>query len=240
MKKIIYLLTGLLLVAACSNKEIMIYELEDDGIQFVSGRELKFDFDFSFQYETSEDEWGYKVNHYYGDALRDTTIKMVVSLMGWPSDADRSFRLKAVEGEDLNPELVGFEESYTFRANQLTDTLAIVLHRPAERGSFEVQVTFDVEGPDNDFVLGAEERVIYTFNITDRYPKPRDWDMKEAWIGEYSEEKYAFMVTVMRKLFSPWHDWDAANATLRTALDEYNAANPDNPKDFTFPEYPVR
>ncbi|MDL2320692.1 hypothetical protein LJC45_06140 [Alistipes sp. OttesenSCG-928-B03] len=42
-------------------------------------------------------------------------------------------------------------------------------------------------------------------------------------------------MTVINKTYGYYVSWGDYNQQLRDALDEYNAANPDNPKDFTFP-----
>lgn len=237
MKKTIYLLAALLLAAACSNEEIPMYSLNDDGIQFeYKPGYFQTDFDFAFYHKQEYDDWGYPMEaYYYGDALREHQVEMVVSLMGWPAEEDRTFRLKATEGEGLSPELIRLDESYTFRAGMLTDTIEVTLLRPALRGKYKVEVTFDTDGAETDFAPGAEEKLVYTFNITDRYPKPSDWDGRKAWLGEYSEEKYAFVVTTINKKYGFYVDWGMYNQRLRDALDEYNAAHPANPKDFTFP-----
>lgn len=236
MKKAIYLLVAAALCASCAKEEIPMYANGDNCIQFEYGSEqFATDFDFAFQYEESFDEWGYPERSYYGDALQEQQVGLIVSLLGWPSDDDRTFRLKAVEGEGLNPELVRLDESYTLRGGMLRDTATVTLLRPAARGKYKVTLTFDTDGEDADFALGAEEKLTYTFNITDRYPKPTDWDGRAAWLGEYSEEKYAFVVTVINKTYGYYVSWGDYNQQLRDALDEYNAANPDNPKDFTFP-----
>ena len=60
--------------------------------------------------------------------------------------------------------------------------------------------------------------------------------------GEYSEEKYAFMVKVLRTSYQyfswiPGSNWayDGGVTDLINALNAYNAEHPDAPKDFTFP-----
>lgn len=239
MKRIIYILAVMLSVTACTNQEILIYDVRRDGIQFDDkDGTFRTDYNFAFQYEMVEqsDEWSsWEVQSYYGDALREDKVRLVVSIMGWASDVDRKFRLKAAEGEGLSPELVRFEDEYIFHANRLVDTVEVTLLRLAARGTYKTVVTFDLEGSHEDFAAGAEEKLKYTFNISDRYPKPYEWDGREPWLGEYSEEKYAFMVTVLNKVYNYWMEWDVYNQELRDALDEYNAAHPDNPKDFTFP-----
>ena len=45
-------------------------------------------------------------------------------------------------------------------------------------------------------------------------------------VGDFSEDKYAFMVTILGKLYDPWADWSSDIAVLLEALNEYNASIP--------------
>lgn len=237
MKKyILSLLSLFLLVVACQEDEIERYNLKTDSIQFdYNANEYKLDFDFAFQYAEEEDEWGYPTPVYYGDNFQEQTIDLAVSVLGWPSETDRIFKLKAVEGEGLETDLIDFESSYVFHKGLLQDTIQVKLLRPQTRGSFKANITFDIEGEDLAFDLGAEEKIVFTINVSDRYPKPNGWDGLIDWLGEYSEEKYAFVVTTLGITFTEWVNWGAHNQVLRDALEAYNSTHPNNKKDFDFP-----
>ena len=65
-------------------------------------------------------------------------------------------------------------------------------------------------------------------DIKDVYEQPEGWDERQEWLGEFDEEKYAFMVTVSKQAFSKennhmWNETDKYNLELREALDEFNA-----------------
>lgn len=221
-------------VFSCKKAELSLYDIPKDGIQFAyPDGEFQQDFDFSFQYIDVDDEWGYPMPSYLGDSLQTKRISLIVSLLGWESKEDRSFKLKATEGVGLSPELIQLENEYIFAANQLKDTIDVVLLRPSSRGEFNIELQFDTEG--TGFDLGVEENGKYTITITDRYPKPSDWDARINWLGEYSEEKYAFIVTTLNITYGYYVDWGSNNLRLRNALEKYNQENPDNRKDFTFP-----
>ena len=125
---------------------------------------------------------------------------------------------------------------YTFKPGVWVDTVEVTLVRPAKRGKYTVGVTFEVDD-DGLLELGAVEQCTYTLNLIDRYPQPDYWEYGgEHWFGAYSEEKYAFFVTVLGKLYDPWGmDLPGANRQLRQALKEYNDTH-EVKKDFTFPE----
>lgn len=235
MNKYIYI-SFLFLLLGCQKEGIVSYDQEKDCIQFhynAEKNEMVFDYNFAEQFVRSG-----RNTVYLGDSIFRDTISLYLSLMGHAVDFDREFKLKGVPivGLDTLPlATVEFYPSYTFRANQLIDTIQIVLIRPEERGKYALGVTFDFEDGNSIFDSGAEELSVYQLMISDRYEKPGLWDMRKDYTGEFSEEKYAFMVTVLQALFSMNSDWGTDNQTLRDALEEFNRENPDHPKDFTFP-----
>ena len=71
----------------------------------------------------------------------------------------------------------------------------MILVRPEQRGKYAVGITFDFEDGNSLFDSGAEEQSVYEVFVSDRYEEPADWDQNA--LGEFSEEKYAFFVTVL-------------------------------------------
>lgn len=236
MKKILYIAL-LLLVWGCEKSDVFVYDQPKSSIQFnYRPGEVKLDYNFAFQYEVVIDPWGYEDRVYYGDSLRRDTISLHLSVLGLKDDMDREFSLKLVPVKGQDSTMLAEVElfpPYHFRAGQLLDTIQVVLLRPEKRGKYTIGITFDLDDH-SPFALGVEEQNIYRINITDRYPEPSDWQDAEYFLGKYSEEKYAFYVTVLQKPLQSWAYRD--NAVLREALDTYNAAHPDAPKDFSFPE----
>lgn len=221
---------------SCSKDELVHYQEDKDGIQFeYKSNQFKTIFDFAFQFEMRPDEWGYPMPYYYGDVLQEQKVKMIVSLLGRESDSDRYFNLKAKSGEGLHPELIVFEDQYVFRAGLRIDTVEVTLKRPVQRGEYNIEVVFDIADKQNDFGIGVSEKSMYTFQIRDKYPKPNDWDGRIAWLGEYSEDKYAFIVSELNIVYGYYVDWGQYNEQLRDALTQYNKKHPDKTKDFTFP-----
>lgn len=242
MNKYIYI-GFLFLLMACQKEGIVSFDQEKDCIQFnynLEKDEMQYEYNFADQSITGEDQWGYPMTIYLGDSILRDTISLHLALMGHASDVDREFKLKTVAVTELDTlplATVEFYPSYTFRANRLLDTIQVILIRPETRGKFAVGVTFDFEDGNAIFDSGAEELSVYQLIILDSYEKPSQWDMQKSYLGEYSEEKYAFMVTVLQAKFSPWADWAANNKILRANLDKFNSEHPNAPKDFTFPVY---
>lgn len=243
MKKYIYI-CFLFLWAACQKEEILHYEQEKDGLQF-NYEDMVIDYDFAMQKKTvmKENDYGQLVptEVYLGDSISSDTISLFLSLMGHKSDINREFKLKAipVEGQDSTKLLeIGFSPSYSFHAGQLRDTIRIALLRPASRGEFTIGITFDTDGTDALFELGATEQSIYRINVSDQYKEPEGWNLQMDYLGEYNEEKYAFFITILGKLYDPYgEDMHFNNLILRNALQAYNTEHPGKEKDFTFPRY---
>ena len=136
---------------------------------------------------------------------------------------------------------VVFEPYYSLAPNQLKDTIKITVLRPKTRGTYTVGITVDTEGKGAFFDKGVVEKSILRLDIKDVYEQPEGWDERQEWLGEFDEEKYAFMVTVSKQAFSKennhmWNETDKYNLELREALDEFNAnAAPEDRKKFKFP-----
>ena len=130
-----------------------------------------------------------------------------------------------------------FEPSYVFRAGQLKDTVEVYVLNPGARVNYTIGIVLDTENSDPSLELGAMEKNEYQGLLSNRYPQPSQWDASV--VGEFSEDKYAFMVTILGKLYDQYADWSTDLATLSEALNEYNVSHPGEEKDFTFPEPPA-
>ncbi len=235
MKKRYDLLLLWILLASCTQNEVFEYNYPLAGIQFdYEPKNMEMSYNFSFQHDG---------DYYYGDDFQRDTINLKIALTGFSSNQAHSFSLKAVplEGTDDVPlASVEFCGPYIFKAGQLKDTIQLILLRPEKRGEYAVGITFDLSDTP-ELEIGVKERSIYRIHITDRYPKPTYWDdpLSKRYLGEFSEEKYAFFISVLHILY----DYDyiryygrSYNQQLRQALDKYNAEHPDAKKDFTFPQ----
>ena len=234
--------------ASCQEKEIIGYSLERDGLQFnYDTNALRVTVDFMKEYVTDTMWWGQPGNSpydlipkYSGDSLVKKGVKLNLYLMGRAADYDREFRLKAKVEEGEDPTAVSFlefEPSYVFRAGQLKDTVEVYVLNPKVRKEFTVSIVFDVENSDPSLELGAAEKDEYRVRLINRYPQPREWD--DNVVGEYTEDKYAFMVTILKTLYNPYANWSEDLKTLNEALAEYKALHPDEEVDFSFPEPPA-
>ena len=240
IKNVIYICLLALALGSCEQKDSFLYE-EKAGLYFyvpdvrdgetVDPNALVKEVDFAFR-KTGEWNLMWYCETFYGDSLKADTLRLVVSLIGKVSDQPREYNLKAVavDGELPMTELQ-FQNPYILKANALSDTALVIIPRPQQRGEYAVAITFN---DSENFDGIVSERNEYRLFISDRYPEPVGWDSYTY--GEYSEEKYAFWVTVLGITYDyRWYMYDNGLGSLIAALEEYNATHPDAPKDFTFP-----
>lgn len=248
-KQIFYIMFLLLTLASCSSEEVADYMLEKNGIQFgYESSKMKLNYNFMEQYRTDSvwqyGTWNYH-SYYTGDSLQQDTVMLVVSLMGYEEMTDKEFKMKTVpiinegeEEEDAKAKMakVEFLSSYFFRKGKLRDTIKVVIVRPEIRGDYRVGITFDID-EESAFESGAIEHMMYQMNISNRCLKPDIWESKERVLGEFSEEKYAFIINIRHQLLhQDFISDEELSKLLRGALEKFNQENPKAPKDFTFPE----
>lgn len=229
MKKIFIGLFCLLIITACKEDEILRYSESQDGIYFVK-RNINESKERNFALSS------------IGDSLKTDTIALYLRVLGRKAKEDRKIFFETASFNKLDSSgfaYVEYPNPFLFRKNLYTDTMKVVIHRPTERQiSYGVELKINSSHQESDFGAGALEALSMGFVIKDHFTKPASWSWSEKWYGEYSVEKHAFIITVLRKT-NFIDDWEKGrqNIRLREALDSYNAENPDNPKPFTFPTY---
>lgn len=235
MKRTLIYLTTVIALVSCQRNDTFEY-VSGSGLNFaMRSNSYGFTFNFATQSDPKAPSWD---PYFYGDSLLTDTVSLFIDLTGDVLPVDRSYKLKIAEGgEGVEFVDIEFLQPYTLQADNFRDTAKIVIHRPSKRGQFIVPITFDTEESGTMFGKGLVEQSVFTFTIADRYTKPSDWDA-DYW-GEYSEEKHAFFVTVLHRLYSSWDSWmfDDMRNRLNKALRDYNTDHPNDQKDFTFPGY---
>lgn len=240
MKKRLFLILLPFILFACQEDKPFLFD-EEPGIYF-SSKNIELSYDFAFYYTDGLDDWGNPINNYYlGDALQTDTISFEVFRSGMLEEGVNSFNLKQVEieydegAEKLKPFEIEFFNPYEFVEGSDKVNVTAVLHRPKSRGKFETAIGFDLEDNKSGFVNTINEFSKYVIKANDQYLRPRGWVDDSSIYGAYSEEKYAFYVTVLHMPYEDWHEFmaDVFLPRLREALDDYNATH-DVLKDFTF------
>lgn len=238
MNKYIYIIL-LFFLAACEKEDILGYQLTEDCIQFnFDAAEMSTEYNFAEQTYVVQDGY-YTQTKYYGDSLLCDTIELPLSIIGWERDYVREFKLRltpVVDGVDTLPmATVLIDSSYVFQAEQLLDTIRLVFFRPEAGERLGAGITFDLAGEDAAFDMGAAEQSVYDLIVENVYEKSSNWD--ESYLGEFSQDKAAFIVTYYQNALNYISSWADCNIQLREALERYNAEHPDAPLDFEFPAY---
>ena len=245
MRKYIYSIF-LLGLFSCQEEGVVQYTQEKDGLQFSANSSEDMTKVFNFATATYEEEInGEPKTFYYGDSLAAYTFERVVlDLQGFPTPDEREYKLKTVLVEDQDSSKVAevvFEQYDSLAPTHFLDTIKITVLRPKTRGTYTVGITVDTEGNEAFFDKGVVEKSILRLDIQDVYEQPKGWEERLEWLGEFDEEKYAFMVTVSKQAFSKennhmWNETDKYNLELRQALARFNAsAAPEDQKKFSFP-----
>ena len=238
MRKYFYIVLAFFFLTACEKEDVLDYQLTEDCIQFgYEAEDMELEYNFAEQTYEEYDDWGYPYDKYYGDSLLCDTLDLPLSIIGWESDANREFRLKlvpVVELDTLPLADVVLEPSYSFQANERRDTIRVIFMRPEAGERLAAGITFDLEGDDAVFDKGAEEQSVYNLIVENVYEET-NWN--EAYLGEFSQAKAAFIVTILQTNLGGVGEWSEVNQQLRAALEQYNLDHPDDQKDFTFPAY---
>lgn len=235
MKRYIFpiLFSGLAL--ACTEDDLVQYDQDKDGLHFYSGsgsvlvendisalqRGLNFA-EVTYQEKKPGDRQ--EETYYYGDSLASFTYENIyMQIQGFPSPDERPYQLKVVkleeEESDFLPEVI-FEPFYSVSPNSILDTIRFTIMRPKKdgqfmRGVYRFGIAVDTE--DNLFFQeGATERNVLKVTVRDVYEKPAFWDERKEWLGEFDEEKYAFMLSYSQLPFT------RNNEKMRERTEEYN------------------
>lgn len=185
-----------------------------------------------------------------GDSVNTLTIKLILRVMGWEADHDRkvSLNVRPAVPEDsrtlANHEISGPANLHMklpaiIRQGRLRDTLVVTVERPSQRQAYYASVIeITAEQSTHEFLQGPEEGLKQVFIVTDHYEKPSYWgSLLDYYYGEYSPEKHAFMVTVLKMTnFDNTRIVRENKQKLHEALERYNKEYPNAPKDFTFPK----
>ena len=242
VKNILYICLLAWAFCSCEQKDSFPYTEKAGLYFFVPDKQsenpdaLKREIDFAFR-KTGNYHPQWSCPTVYGDSLRTDTLRIPISLLGATSDQPREYNLKAVAIEEDNQLPVTdiiFANPYILEANAVADTAVIVIPRPLARGEYAVAITFDTSA---DFEGSIYQQDNYQLFISDRYPKPSGWN--DNIYGEYSEEKYAFWVTVLGITYDYvyWMYGTGLNTLIPAFGSIQCRPSRDNPKEFhRFPE----
>ena len=196
--------------------------------------------------------------YYFGDTGDQTidTVELVVgytgmlqtegfiySLQSWPEDADDQVCPFAYVRDSQTPSDVPKDAAY-FEGGAVNDTVRLIM-KPDTYGDFYFTVGFDSTEVQ---YAGAEECNRWHLSVYNSYDADygTEESWPEAWLGEFSESKHAFMQTTIHLRFNQFfiNGFSVCSAAdikryiwepLTDALAAYNSEHPEAPLDFTFP-----
>lgn len=241
MKKILYinLLFALILGASsCSENETPVYDAERASLNIWFGLS-----------NTKQDS----VTYNYSYVLDEGSITFMARVAGVPVDYDRTFTLKAIDGDIAEAEGSYRIETYTIPAGTVEVKCPIYFNTSNLKNddSFtrkDGYLHFRIaENP--DFEVGAAERQELIVVLKNYLAEPEEWNNYVPpylpwanYFGEYSKVKYQFMIQelgimefhVYASATSPYNESTKEMSVnyaqylrevLADALDEYEATN---------------
>lgn len=141
----------------------------------------------------------------------EVELKVSMQIQGYPLEEERTYCLVAQPADSVTemPEVV-LADSYVFPANKYTDSITIVVKRPAKPSLSEnqtsVELAFDTENPAHEFEPGQIERQTEWFWVTFYLPEPAGWS--PTYFGVYSMAKYMFMMDCFGEVYrSGWNNY---------------------------------
>lgn len=187
---ILMLLCMLFVMASCSEKDIDSFDTNTSYIYFdvpyilnTDGTESSFRQD-SISYSFALDP----------EEVRDTTIKVVVKIIGMAVDYDRPYSLEVISDQttatsaEWNPDII---KNRSIKAGELTDTIRIDIKRTEPLQDKWMQVSLRLL-PNDNFAIGYDNLKEVKVSFSDILAKPDWWDtwMSMGWMGNYYPEVY--------------------------------------------------
>ena len=249
MKRIIYLLTPLLLcgVFSCQEAEYMLFN-EVARVQMNESKEIMMDF------------------FYMDESIQKDTVYLSVHTIGDPESRDRKISLEQITEYDIeykydnkgnlvdsvvtekpNKAIPGvhyvpmddpeMENLLVVKADSVTLEVPVILLRDTSLQREEYRLCLQLVATE-DFLLGESEHLSGVIVITDKLSKPSFWDssVDQYYFGTYSTRKHEFMYEVAgEKINDEWYNRLLQDYSERMyyvnkfkdVLAEYNS-NPDN------------
>ena len=139
-------------------------------------------------------------------SIQVDTVWLDVLLTGSPSDQDRPFRIvqsnvgepgAAVAGTHYvafdDPEMV---KRMVIPANKVSVALPVIMTRTPQMDTEEYRLDMEIL-PNEYFIQGIKDRVVYVLKITGKATKPANWDSPNSYLatfGEWGQEKMRFII----------------------------------------------
>ncbi len=237
-------------IASCKKDQYMVYE-DVARLQFGQEPRLLYRPEYDFN-----DTLKMLSFYFSNSSVTEDTVFFDLYAIGGTRNTDRSFTLSQEQiPNEVNAEpgkhYVAFndpraQKNFVIKAGTVHTSVPIILLRDASLKTTTPKLKFVVTADDN-FQLGERNKVWRRIEFTDRLSQPSAWDasMTQYYIGKYSVAKHQFMIQTtgdrwdQEFIASIKSDLSLVNyykAILRTALIDYNKANPTKPLTDEFGE----
>jgi hypothetical protein len=161
-------------------------------------------------------------------------ISVTLYIMGNTTDQDRVAHLEAIAGKTTAAAAqYDFPAQVTIPAGSDHAIFPIVLKRTEDLKEKTVRLYVQVAESES-FKVGVSERNHLLLKWNDILSRPKNWSDLEEFFGAFSLEKYRFILSVtgiseFDTTTMSWSELNNYRIKLKAALEEYNAAHPNNP-----------
>ncbi len=182
-----------LMVMGCDKEEVSTYDTSRTGLDIWVGNAASV-------YES--------VTYNYSYAYEEGSVTFNAQISGMPADHDRTFRLEPFGGDSALMASTIRTEEYVIPAGSIGGTYQVhfnsqKLSSPDLFTKKDGRISFRV-APNDDFVIGTENRQQFTVVLKNYLAKPDNWDSANyprvalsKYFGNYSRVKYQFMIEIL-------------------------------------------
>lgn len=185
IKTMMLALGATMLLGACSQEEVQVYDAANDGVYFA--------YDSPSSLSTS-------IN--FGDYIlgnpQSLPVTINLKVMGLKANTDRRVVLKTKPVEGAGPLRVECPE-VVFTPDTIEKTITVQVMRPAERDSDYAAVVYIDSTSQTG--LGVKNYLEYTIYAKESYSKPKNWTkygMFQMYLGDWSVDKHIFLVNLTK------------------------------------------
>ncbi|MDR1897000.1 MAG: DUF4843 domain-containing protein [Prevotellaceae bacterium] len=166
--------------------------------------------------------------------VAEKEIFVSLFIMGNATDHDRNANLEIVAGKTTaTAEHYECPAQVTIPAGSIKTDFPVILKRTNDLQEKTVRLYIHVIESES-FKAGVTEQDHLLFKWNDILSRPNNWNDLTEFFGDFSLEKYRFILSVtgVSKFDTAAMSWAELNnyrIKVKTALDEYNASHPNNP-----------
>ncbi|MBO5603181.1 MAG: DUF4843 domain-containing protein [Prevotella sp.] len=227
------LFVSLIPLASC-----LIISCENDPYMYQGTDAVWLSGDVQQSATTDSVLFSFKAN---GD-IKETTMNLIVTLVGNISDKDRAFKLEVV-GDETNVSAGDYEIGNTILpAGKRSVTIPVKIKRSVSSVDLTknmAKLTLKVT-PTDELIAGIIERSKYAIVWCDYLIKPDWWDRTiDYYIGSFTQAKYKFILDFANMTSYVFDDYSSIfgfQAKLVNLLNEYNSnpANANRPEGWPY------